>query len=78
MIRTDGLTDRHPVLQPCDSRCRDPGHVTAQDQGAPSHPAHHLRLWVLKRRGHCRREARFPESYDSAPYFLPLGPIREA
>ena len=73
MIRTEGLTDRPPVLQPSNSRCRDPSHITAQDQGAPSHRAHGLRLWVLKRWGHCRREARFPESDD-----CPLLPSSQA
>lgn len=58
----DALTNRHSVLQPGDSRCRDPGHITAQHQGAPGHLAHSLCPGVLKCWGHCRREARLPGS----------------
>lgn len=56
------LTNGHSVLQPGDTGGRDPRHVTGQDQGAPRHLAHCLRLGVLERWGHCRSKARCPES----------------
>lgn len=59
---SDELTNGHSVLQPSDSGGRDTNHVAGQDQRAPGHLAYCLHLGVLERRGHCRREARFPKS----------------